>query len=128
MPEEAETLAFYDHPVFGKFPAVTRNHFGRGTLIYEGTYLSDTLQEKVVAVALESAGVRLADAGLPPEIRAKHAVLADGTPVHSFFNFSPKTRTFVYGYPGSLEILSGRKILKSQEITLPPWDLVIVKE
>jgi len=128
MPETSEPLAFYDHPVFGKFPAVTRNRFGKGSLTYEGTYLSDTLQEKVVAAALESAGVRSADAGLPPEIRAKHAVLADGTTVHAFFNFSSQPRTFVYGYPGSRDILSGRKIVKSQEITLPPWDLVIVAE
>jgi beta-galactosidase len=128
LPEKAEALAFYDHPVFGKFPAVTRNRFGRGSLTYEGTYLSDALQEKVVAAALESAGVRLADAALPPEIRAKHAVLADGTPVHAFFNFSAAAQTFVYGYPGSREILSGRKIDKFQRITLPAWDLVIIAE
>ena len=49
MPDTAKALAYYDHPFFGKWPAVTRNPFGKGTLTYEGTYLSDALQEKVLA-------------------------------------------------------------------------------
>jgi beta-galactosidase len=127
-PEKAEALAFYDHPVFRKYPAVTRNSFGKGTLTYEGTYLSDALQEKVIAGVLEAAGIPLPDAGLPAGVKAKHAVLADGAAVHAFFNFSAKPQSFVLGYAGALEILSGRKVAKSQAITLPPWDLVIIKE
>jgi beta-galactosidase len=57
MPETCRPLAFYDHPAFGAYPAITRNEFGQGVLTYEGTYLSDTLQEKVVAAALTEAGI-----------------------------------------------------------------------
>ena len=35
--EGAQPLAYYDHPFFGKYPAITQNHFGDGTLTYEGT-------------------------------------------------------------------------------------------
>ena len=38
MPEHAKAMAFYDHPFFGKWPAITENQFGSGTLLYEGTY------------------------------------------------------------------------------------------
>jgi len=31
----AEPLATYDHPFFGRWPAITENHLGKGTLIYE---------------------------------------------------------------------------------------------
>ncbi len=48
MPEHAKALAYYDHPFFGKWPAITENEFGAGTLLYEGTYLSDTLQTAVL--------------------------------------------------------------------------------
>jgi len=37
MPEHAKALAYYDHPFFGKWPAITENQFGSGTLLYEGT-------------------------------------------------------------------------------------------
>jgi hypothetical protein len=49
MPEHAKALAYYDHPFFGKWPAITENEFGAGTLLYEGTYLSDTLQTTIAA-------------------------------------------------------------------------------
>ena len=48
MPEHAKALAYYDHPFFGKWPAITENQFGAGTLLYEGTYLSDALQTAVL--------------------------------------------------------------------------------
>ena len=31
LPETATPLAFYDHPFFGRYPAMTRNDFGKGT-------------------------------------------------------------------------------------------------
>src|SRR6185437_4519862 len=52
MPEHAKALAWYDHPFFGKWPAITRNQYGAGTLTYECTYLSDELQKRVVQDAL----------------------------------------------------------------------------
>jgi beta-galactosidase len=33
IPEHAKPLAWYDHPFFGKWPAITENQFGTGTLI-----------------------------------------------------------------------------------------------
>jgi beta-galactosidase len=30
--ESAKPLAFYDHPFFGKYPAITQNQFGSGIL------------------------------------------------------------------------------------------------
>ena len=48
MPEHAKALAYYDHPFFGKWPAITENQFGTGTLLYEGTYLSAALQTAVL--------------------------------------------------------------------------------
>ena len=53
QPTTAKPLAFYDHPFFGRWPAITTNSYGTGTSLYEGTMLSDTLQEKVVRKDLE---------------------------------------------------------------------------
>ena len=56
MPEHAKALAYYDHPFFGKWPAITENQFGAGTLLYEGTYLSDALQTAVLKRASSKTG------------------------------------------------------------------------
>ena len=63
--EGAQPLAYYDHPFFGKYPAITRNHFGEGTLTYEGTVLSQKLQEKVLLDVLKLAGLSGPDQQLP---------------------------------------------------------------
>jgi len=127
VPETCRALAFYDHPVFGAFPAVTRNEFGKGVLTYEGTVLSDALQKKLVADCLSEAGIPLADAALPEGVKAKHAVLADGAEVHAYFNFSDGKREFVYALEDGRDVLTGKPMARAGKITLGPWDLAIVR-
>ena len=43
VPDTAKGLAYYDHPFFGKYAAITRNEFGKGSLTHEGTVLSEKL-------------------------------------------------------------------------------------
>ncbi|MCX6564023.1 MAG: beta-galactosidase [Candidatus Aminicenantes bacterium] len=127
IPEKAKPLAYYDHPFFGKYPAATRNAFGQGTLTYEGTYLSDTLQEKIMFETLKLAGISLADSSLPAAVKTKHAAAADGKPLHFYYNFSDKRQTFVYYSESGVDILTGRAIGQNQKIDLAHWNLLIVK-
>jgi beta-galactosidase len=128
IPEKAKALAHYEHPVFGQYPAITRNSFGRGTFTYEGTCLSDKLQEKVVLEVLKSAGVALQDSGLPAPVKVKHGTLRDGKAVHFYLNFSAQPRELTYAYTDGMEMLSGAPVAKSTKITLPGWDLAIIRE
>jgi beta-galactosidase len=57
IPEKAGALAYYDHPFYGKWPALTRNRHGKGTLTYEGTFLSDKLQERVLLDVVKLVGL-----------------------------------------------------------------------
>lgn len=61
MPEHAKALAYYDHPFFGTWPAITENQYGSGILLYEGTYLSDTLQRDILLNALKEVGLAGSD-------------------------------------------------------------------
>ena len=128
IPEKAKPQAYYEHPVFGQYPAITRNSYGKGTVTYEGTYLSDKLQEKVVLGALTIAGVTMTDAALPAAIKVKHGTLQDGKAVHFYFNFSTKPQEFAYVYADGMEMLSGKPTARSQKMILPAWDLAIIRE
>jgi beta-galactosidase len=128
MPEKAKTLAYYEHPVFGQYPAITRNSFGKGTLTYEGTYLSDKLQEKVVLETLNTAGVARMDAALPAVVKVRHGRLQDGKPVHFYFNFSARPQELVYVYEDGIELLSGKAAIKSEKLTLSAWDVAVIRE
>ena len=74
MPEHAKALAYYDHPFFGKWPAITENQFGSGTLLYEGTFLSDALQTAILRAELDKVGLTSADQKLPPAVHVQHGV------------------------------------------------------
>ncbi|MGB9077515.1 MAG: beta-galactosidase [Terracidiphilus sp.] len=128
MPDHAKPLAFYDHPFFGKWPAITENQYGSGTLLYEGTYLSDALQTAIMKQALEEAGLATPDEQLPPHLHVWHGVNRLGKALHYYFNYSADSVKFPYGYGDGTGLLRGITRTKGQEITLGPWDLAIVEE
>jgi beta-galactosidase len=126
--EGAEALAYYDHPFFGKYPAITRNHFGNGTLTYEGTVLSGSLQESVLQQVLKLAGLTGPDQQLPPVVRVKHGLNRNGNTLHYYLNYSSDPQTIQYPYGPGSDLLTQAPVAHSQSITLKPWDLAIIKE
>ena len=127
LPETAKPLAFYDHPFFGKYPAITRNACGRGTVTYEGTVLSDALQEKVVADVLKQAGIA-PEAGLPEKVRLRQAVARDGKALRFYLNFSGEPQSFAYAHAPGTELLSQKPVAAGERLTLGPWDLAVIRE
>jgi beta-galactosidase len=126
--DTAKPLAFYDHPFFGRWPAITENHFGSGALTYEGTVLSDRLQQAVVLDALRDAGLTGPDQQLPPSVRAKNGIARDGRKLHYYLNYSSQSATMTYSQGAATDILTGKALSQGQEISIGPWDLVIGKE
>ncbi len=128
MPEHAKALAYYDHPFFGKWPAITENHFGAGTLLYEGTYLSSALQTAVLKRALEEVGLTGPDQQEPAAVHITHGVNRIGKRLHYYFNYSASEVKANYAYGAGMNLLDGKPISKSDAMTLRPWDLAIIEE
>ncbi|MGB9148303.1 MAG: beta-galactosidase [Acidobacteriaceae bacterium] len=128
MPEHAKAIAYYDHPFFGRWPAITENQFGAGTLLYEGTYLSEPLQQAVLLRQLREIGLAGADQELPAAIHAVHGTNRLGEPIDYYFNYSGDAVTFGYSGHAGTDLLTGHRVAAGQNVTLQPWDLVIVDE
>lgn len=126
--DSAQGLAYYDHPFFGKYPAITQNHFGKGSLTYEGTVLSDALQSKVILRVLQSAGISGPDQELPVSVRVKHGTNRSGKTVHFFLNYSSDRQTLNYAYAPGTDLLSQAAVAHSQKVTVQPWDLLLIEE
>ncbi|HMH15160.1 MAG TPA: beta-galactosidase [Edaphobacter sp.] len=126
--EHAKPLATYDHPFFGKWPAITRNQYGKGTLTYEGTFLSNDLQQHIVLDVLKDAGISPVESPLSPTIREKSGINGLGKPLHYFLNYSSIPQTFVYNGHAGADLLTGLDVHPAQTVSLAPWDLVIVEE
>jgi beta-galactosidase len=128
MPEHAKAVAWYDHPFFGKWPAIAENEFGTGTLLYEGTYLSDKMQTAVLRGVLEKAGLTGSDQQLPSTVHVQHGVNRLGKRLHYYFNYSSAEVKVSYSYATGINLLDGRSVAQSATLTLQPWDLAIIEE
>jgi beta-galactosidase len=126
--EHAKPIAFYDHPFFGQWPAITENHFGAGTLLYEGTYLSDKLQTAILRGTLEKLGLTGPDQQLPSAVHVQHGVNRLGRRLHYYFNYSGAEVKVPYAYGNGTCLLDGKPLAQASVLTLAPWDLAIVEE
>ena len=128
MPEHAKALAYYDHPFFGKWPAITENQFGSGSLLYEGTYLSNELQTAILKHALEQTGLTGPDQQQPAAVHVSHGVNRMGRRVHYYFNYSAAEVKANYPYGAGSNLLDGKAVAKGDSLALAPWDLAIIEE
>jgi beta-galactosidase len=126
--DTAKALAYYDHPFFAKYPAITQNTFGRGTLTYEGTVLTDKLQSAVLLSVLHQAGLSGPDQNLPGPVRVKHGVNRKGKVLHYYLNYSSDPQAFTYEYGAGSEILLQAAVSHGQSLSLKPWDVAIIEE
>jgi beta-galactosidase len=128
MLEHAKAVAYYDHPFFGRWPAITRNRYGSGTLLYEGTYLSDGLQQEVLLASLRQLGAAGAEQELPSAIHVRHGTNRFGKSVGFYFNYSSEPVSFAY--PGSTgkDLLTDNSLATGHHVTLKPWDLMIIEK
>src|SRR5882724_3413830 len=128
LPTSAKPLAFYEHPFFGRWPAITSNQFGSGTLTYEGTALSDALQRAVVLDVLRESGLTSSDQDLPKPVRVKHGINRAGKQIHYYLNYSGNTINFSFAYSASRDLLTGHAVARGSSVSLAPWDLAILEE
>ena len=128
IPEHAKPIAFYDHPFFGQWPAITENQFGSGTLLYEGTYLSDKLQTEILKGQLANIGINGPDQQLRAGIHVQQGINRLGKRLHYFFNYSAATAKVTYSCASGNSLLDGKSVNKGTELTLAPWDLAIIEE
>ena len=126
--ETAKPVAYYDHPFFGQWPAITENSFGAGRLVYEGTYLSNELQRAVLASELGKLGLTGADQALPASVHAQQGVNRLGKQLHYYFNYASTPVKVPYGHPAGSNLLSGKAVAQGTELELGAWDVAIVEE
>ena len=123
----AKPLATYDHPFFGRWPAITENQFGKGTLIYEGTALSDGLQQAVVQHALQGSGISFDPEAVHSTVRVKRGFNTQGKTITYLLNYSSTIANVKYGGPAAHDVLTGKPVAAGQALSIQPWDLVIAE-
>lgn len=127
MPDTAKVIESFQDK-YWHFPAITQNDFGKGTLTYEATYVTNALQREIIRSVLKRAGLTGADQDLPAAVKVRHGRNRQGKLLHYYFNFSGDEQSFLYPYGNGIDLLTNKAINNGQTVRLAPWDLVIVSE
>ncbi len=128
IPETATPLAFYDHPYFSKYPAVTINNFGKGSLLYQGSVFSDQIQAKIIKEALGRAGISDPDYQLSWPLIVKSGINDFNKKVHFYYNYSSIDRKFKYPHSSGTELSSEKSVVIGETLVIKPWDVLIIEE
>ncbi|MVT10667.1 cellulase family glycosylhydrolase [Chitinophaga sp. ysch24] len=127
-PVTAKVLAYYDHPAWGKYAAVTENTYGKGVATYIGCLPSQAITEKILEHAVKDAGLWGPDQALKFPLIVKSGTNRLGKKIHYYFNYSAQQQQLVYPYQTGTFLLTGKKITNNNTIELPAWGFEIVEE
>ncbi|WP_424766918.1 beta-galactosidase [Paenibacillus sp. sgz302251] len=127
-PVTADVLAYYDHSHWGEYAAITRNRFGEGTATYIGTLPSGAVIRKVLASAVQEAGLWGADQVHSFPLIVKSGTNAEGKRLRYYFNYSNDKTIFDYPHPSGQELLTGALIAFGQKLELEAWGVLIISE
>ncbi|KLU57596.1 beta-galactosidase [Paenibacillus sp. VT-400] len=127
-PTTAEVLAWYDHPHWGEYAAITQNAYGKGKATYVGCFTSSAVIRKVLERVMKEAGVWGADQELAFPIIVKTGVNDQGNTIRYYFNYAGEATSFVNAYRKGTELLAGTPIAEGEKIELEPWGIRIIEQ
>lgn len=127
-PTTAKVLAYYDHPVWGKYAAITENSYGKGLATYIGCLTSTAVMKKILEDAVKKAGLWGLDQQLSFPLITKSGVNQNAKLVHYYFNYSAATNSVKYTYSDGKELFSNETIIKNKQVQLEPWGVKIIEE
>jgi beta-galactosidase len=126
-PKTAKTLAYYDHPVWGKYAAITENNYGKGLAAYIGCIVSNKVLEKILQDALKKANLWGLNQQIAFPLITKSGLNQSGKTIHYYFNYSAETQAFNYPFGNGKELLSNETVTKNQQLELQPWAVKIIE-
>jgi beta-galactosidase len=125
-PVDAEALASYEHPHFGRWPAVTTRRHGAGRVTCVGTVPGRDLARSLAAWMAPDPRGGWGD--LPESVTVTTGTSPDGRHVHVVHNWSWEPARVPSPVHLS-DVLSGDDVPAGAEVDLGPWDVrVLVAE
>lgn len=127
-PTTAEVLAYYDHPVWGKYAAITQNKYGNGLATYVGCMTTPVLTQEILRQALKKSNLWGKDQEWVFPIITKSGKNDQGKTIRYIFNYSATPSTITYSYANGIELLANKEVVQNSPLELEAWGVKIVEE
>ncbi|HET9172456.1 MAG TPA: beta-galactosidase [Actinospica sp.] len=117
---DAEVLATYQHPHFGRWPALTTRRHGDGRITYVGTVPGRSLARTLAAwLTPKPVG---GWTGLPVSVTVSTGTAPDARRVHIVHNWNWDPVSVTAPLPLT-DVLTGASVAADAQIQLGPWDV-----
>ncbi|WP_304056208.1 beta-galactosidase [Levilactobacillus namurensis] len=126
-PTTGKALAMYDHPYWGKYAAITENHFGKGCTYYVGTYVNESTLSKLYGYILKKIGLWGPRQSQTFPIINKRLIESDGNVLDFYFNYSNDRQTVAYQSEKGIELKQHVELGIGDRFELEPWSVRIFK-
>lgn len=127
-PQTCKVLAWYDHPYWGKYAAITKNNYGKGSVLYFGALPSKPMMRRLLLDEVKAAGLANDDQQLSFPVIVKNGENQYHKAVHYYFNYSGEVKEITYPHDAAINLLTGDKVEKDEKIKLEPWGLAVLEE
>ncbi len=119
-PDTAEAIARYDDTHWQGYASLTHHRFGAGQAWYLGCTVPDKELKSILLQAADAAGIPQPGLRWPVILRRRGGLLF-------LMNFSDDTQTLPCPQGGA-DVLTGAEFMPGQDLSLPPWDAVVLRE
>lgn len=123
VPDAATVLAKYDDPNWHEYAAITKNAFGKGSVIYIGCFPSQDVLLQLVQNYTQELGLKNSQTSFP--IITKKSKNQYGHDVTFFLNYSAEAQIVTNDLEG-IELIGNQSV--SMQLRLAPWGVAIVEE
>jgi beta-galactosidase len=120
---DADVLAEYEHPHFGRWPAVTTRRHGQGRITYVGTVPGRGLAQALTAWLAPNPSSGWHD--LPDSATATTGTSPDGRRVHVIHNWSWNP-VHVTAPTALIDVLDGSSVPAGDALDLGAWDVRVL--
>jgi beta-galactosidase len=124
----AETIAYYNHPNWGKYSAITKNNYGEGIATYIGCFANKSILKEVLIGVLIEADLFGEEQQYNFPIIIKSGYNSENKKVVYYFNYSYEKQSIKYIHNDGMELTKNKDVKKGEEVILSPWDFIIVEE
>lgn len=125
QPAGAASVRNYEHRYWGKYAAVTRNRFGKGSAWYLGTMLPPEELKKYLLEAVKDAGIPVPKVQWPVVVRS--SIAKDEMQIHFLLNYSQNDQNILSFWNGT-DLLTGKQYRTDDPLTLSEWGCAVLAE
>lgn len=123
----AEVLVSYEHPHFGRWPAVTTRAVHGGRVTYVGTVPNPALAEAIMAWVGEQHGADAVWAAQSASQTVRGATNAAGERLRFIHSWGWEPTSYLTPVP-AVDVLTGEALAAGTTLELGPWDVRVLLE